>query len=141
VIGCKPDCLHCGGDLRHIAKYDLRIDFVPRKFRRPIVDVDVWDVWYLVNRLNAQPNRDMVKRKFADCGTSDVEAKAKQRLDELTKASTMRSFLQEMRRFLPAKRVAEMDGTGLHRAILAASSELVRRAVLPIPPSEAISNR
>jgi predicted nucleotidyltransferase component of viral defense system len=95
---------------------------------------DVWDVWYLVNKLNAQADRDIVAKKFADYGTSDVEAKAKQRRADLAKSSTAKSFLDEMRRFLPAKRVAEMSDAGLHRTILAASGELIGRAVLPIPP-------
>ena len=94
---------------------------------------DVWDVWYLVNKLDAQADRAIVSRKFTDYGTSDVEAKAKQRLDELAKGSTAKLFLDEMRRFLPAKRVAEMDDTRLHHTILAASSELIKRAALPIP--------
>jgi predicted nucleotidyltransferase component of viral defense system len=93
---------------------------------------DVWDVWYLVNRLNAQADRAIVDRKFIDYGTSDIEAKAKQRRDELAKGSTAKLFLDEMRRFLPAKRVAEMGDTQLHRTILAASSELIKRAVLRI---------
>jgi predicted nucleotidyltransferase component of viral defense system len=93
---------------------------------------DVWDVWYLVNKLDAQADREIVTRKFADYGTSDVEAKAKQRRDDLAKSSTAKSFLDEMSRFLPAKRVAEMSDVGLHQTILAASSELIRRAVLPI---------
>ena len=92
---------------------------------------DVWDVWYLVNKLNAQADRDVVARKFADYGTSDVEAKAKQRREDLAKGSTAKSFLDEMRRFLPAKRVAEMSDAGLHQTILAASGELIKRAVLP----------
>ncbi len=94
---------------------------------------DVWDVWYLVNKLDAQADRAIVSRKFTDYGTSDVEAKAKQRLDELAKGSTAKLFLDEMRRFLPAKRVAEMDDTRLHHTILAASGELIKRVVLPIP--------
>ncbi len=94
---------------------------------------DVWDVWYLVNRLSAQADRAIVDRKFIDYGTPDVEAKAKQRRDELSKSSTAKLFLDEMRRFLPAKRVAEMGDTRLHQTILAASSELIKRAVLPTP--------
>jgi predicted nucleotidyltransferase component of viral defense system len=93
---------------------------------------DVWDVWYLVNKLNAQINRDIVTRKFADYGTSNVHAKARQRREDLAKDSTAKSFLDEMRRFLPAKRVAEVDNAGLHKAILATSAELIDRAVLPI---------
>jgi predicted nucleotidyltransferase component of viral defense system len=91
---------------------------------------DVWDVWYLVNKLNAQADRDIVTRKFADYGTSDVKAKAKQRRDDLAKGSTAKLFLDEMRRFLPAKRVAEMSDAALQQTILGASSELIRCAVL-----------
>jgi len=32
---------------------------------------DVWDVWYLVNRLGATTDREMVLKKIADYGTSD----------------------------------------------------------------------
>ncbi|MEA3151214.1 MAG: hypothetical protein QOD56_2153 [Gammaproteobacteria bacterium] len=92
---------------------------------------DVWDVWYLVDKLGARADRDVVARKFADYGTSDVKAKAIQRRDELAKSSTAKLFLDEMRRFLPARRVAEMTEAGLHRAILAASGELIRLAILP----------
>jgi predicted nucleotidyltransferase component of viral defense system len=94
---------------------------------------DVWDVWYLVKKLNAQADRDIVARKFADYGTSDVEAKARQRLDDLATGSTAKSFLDEMGRFLPAKRVAEMSGAGLHHTILATSGDLLKRVVLPTP--------
>jgi len=93
---------------------------------------DVWDIWYLVNKLNAQADRDIVSRKFADYGTSDIEAKARQRQEDLAKGSTAKSFLDEMRRFLPAKRVAEMSAAGLHQTILAASVELIKRAVVPV---------
>jgi predicted nucleotidyltransferase component of viral defense system len=96
---------------------------------------DVWDVWYLVNKLNAQIDRDIVTRKFADYGTSNVHAKARQRREDLAKDSTAKSFLDEMRRFLPAKRVAEVGNASLHKAILATSAELIDRAVLPIQPN------
>jgi predicted nucleotidyltransferase component of viral defense system len=100
---------------------------------RPVMKYrDVWDVWFLVNRLNAQVERDVVTRKFVDYGTLDVEAKAKRRRDELMKASTAKPFLDEMRRFLPAKRVADMSNAGLHRTILDSSADLIRRAVLPL---------
>jgi len=92
---------------------------------------DVWDVWDLTNRLNAQIDRDVVQHKFGDYGTADVEAKAKRRLDELARHPTARSFLEEMKRFLPAKRIAEMTDAGLQHAILAESAELIKRAVLP----------
>jgi len=102
---------------------------------RPVLKYrDVWDVWYLINKLNAQADRNIVARKFGDYGTLDVEAKAKQRRDELGKSSTAKLFLDEMRRFLPAKRVAEMSGAGLHRAILATSGDLITGVVLPKRP-------
>ena len=40
----------------------------------------------------------------------------------------------EMKRFLPAKRVAEMSEIGLQLSILAASRDLIKRAVLPVGP-------
>ena len=40
---------------------------------------DVWDVWYLTNKLNAEIDRGMVANKFADYSTSNVDTKAKQR--------------------------------------------------------------
>jgi predicted nucleotidyltransferase component of viral defense system len=95
---------------------------------------DVWDVWYLVKKLNAQADRDIVARKFADYGTSDVAAKARQRQEDLAKTSTAKLFLDEMKRFLPAKRVAEMSDIGLQQSILAASRELLERTVLPTAP-------
>jgi predicted nucleotidyltransferase component of viral defense system len=91
---------------------------------------DVWDVWYLINKLNAQAQRNMVAKKFADYGTSDVDTKAKQRREELTRSSTAKGFLDEMKRFLPAKRVSEMSETGLHQSIMAASANLITSAVL-----------
>jgi predicted nucleotidyltransferase component of viral defense system len=91
---------------------------------------DVWDVWYLINKLNAQAQRNMVAKKFADYGTSDVDTKAKQRREELTRSSTAKGFLDEMKRFLPAKRVSEMSETGLHQSIMAASANLIGSAVL-----------
>ena len=92
---------------------------------------DVWDVWYLVNKLGARADRHIVAEKFVDYGTSDVVAKAEQRRADLAKASTAKLFLDEMTRFLPAGRVAEMGDIGLHRTILAASGELINRVVLP----------
>ena len=97
---------------------------------------DVWDAWYLTNRLDAQIDRNMVRRKFADYGTTDVERKAKARFDEMARQSTAKLFLDEMKRFLPTKRIAEMTDTGLHHAILAEGGALIRRAVLP-PSSDA----
>lgn len=37
---------------------------------------DVWDVWFLQNKLDAKVERETVQKKFADYGTSDMEAKA-----------------------------------------------------------------
>ena len=92
---------------------------------------DVWDVWYLQNMLNATVDRDVVHKKFADYGTSDTEAKAEKRLTDLSKAATANAFLAEMKRFLPAKRVAQLTQAGLHHSILAGSGDLLRQAVLP----------
>ncbi|MEX0589802.1 MAG: nucleotidyl transferase AbiEii/AbiGii toxin family protein [Xanthobacteraceae bacterium] len=97
---------------------------------------DIWDAWYLTNRLNAQIDRDFIQRKFIDYGTTDVETKAKRRIEEIAMESTARSFLDEMKRFLPAKRVAEITDAGLHNAILAKSGELIGRGVLPASSHE-----
>jgi predicted nucleotidyltransferase component of viral defense system len=91
---------------------------------------DVWDVWYLINKLNAHIEPNMVTKKFADYGTPDVTAKAQQRREELTKAATAKAFLDEMKRFLPAKRVSEISQAGLHQSILGASASLISHAVL-----------
>jgi predicted nucleotidyltransferase component of viral defense system len=91
---------------------------------------DVWDVWYLTNKLNSQIERAMVANKFADYGTSNVETKAKQRQEELTKVATEKAFLEEVTLFLPAKRVSDIRNAGLHRSILAASANLLTSAVL-----------
>jgi Nucleotidyl transferase AbiEii toxin, Type IV TA system len=91
---------------------------------------DAWDVWYLVNKLDAQADRDMIRRKFADYGVADVEAKAKQRCEELARLRTGKPFVDEMRRFLPAKRIAETSSTGLHRAMLATSEHHIEQVVL-----------
>lgn len=91
---------------------------------------DVWDVWYLTNRLSAQASRDIVLKKFVDYGTKDVNTKAKQRQEELMKTETAKAFLDEMKRFLPTKRVSEISETGLYRSILAASADLISRVVL-----------
>jgi len=91
---------------------------------------DLWDVWYLINKLDARIDRDMVQNKFADYGTADVEAKARVRLEELSQEATAKAFFVEMRRFLPEKRVAEITGLGLQHAILAESGNLIRRSIL-----------
>ena len=93
---------------------------------------DVWDVWYLVNRLDAHVDRNLVQHKFADYGTIDIETRARRRREELMKESTAKAFLGEMKRFLPSRRVAELTEMGMHRAVLADSGELIRRAVLTV---------
>jgi predicted nucleotidyltransferase component of viral defense system len=97
---------------------------------------DVWDVWFLQNKLDAKVDREVVQKKFADYGTSDMEAKAEKRLAELSSEATPNAFLSEMKRFLPAKRVAQLSETGLQHSILTESGELLRRAVLPVSSYE-----
>jgi predicted nucleotidyltransferase component of viral defense system len=97
---------------------------------------DVWDVWFLQNKLDAKVNREVVQKKFADYGTSDMEAKAEKRLAELSSEATPKAFLSEMKRFLPAKRVAQLSETGLQHSILTESGDLLRRAVLPVSSYE-----
>jgi predicted nucleotidyltransferase component of viral defense system len=92
---------------------------------------DIWDIWDLTGRLTAQAAREIVRRKFEDYGVVDVEEKARKRIDELSQEATAKSFLQEMERFLPAKRVTEITRAGLHKTIMNASKDLIRLAVLP----------
>ena len=92
---------------------------------------DVWDVWYLQTMLNAAVDREVVQKKFVDYGTTGTEQKAEKRVAELSKDATANAFLAEMKRFLPAKRVNQISQAGLHHSILAESSDLLRRAVLP----------
>ena len=54
----------------------------------------------------------------------------------MSKKATADAFLSEMKRFLPAKRVAQLSETGLQHSILAESGELLRRAVLPVSSYE-----
>ena len=97
---------------------------------------DVWDVWFLQNKLDAKVDREVVQKKFADYGTSDMEAKAEKRVSELSSEATPNAFLSEMKRFLPAKRVAQLSETGLQHSILTESGDLLRRAVLPVSSYE-----
>jgi predicted nucleotidyltransferase component of viral defense system len=90
---------------------------------------DVWDVWYLVNRLDAHVDPNLVQHKFADYGTTDIETRARRRREELEMESTAKAFLGEMKRFLPSRRVVELTEMGMHCAVLADSGELIRRAV------------
>jgi predicted nucleotidyltransferase component of viral defense system len=92
---------------------------------------DVWDVWFLQKSLGAKADREIVKKKFDDYGTTDREAKVDKRLAELSTKATAGAFLSEMKRFLPDKRVAQLLESNLHHSILAESADLLRRAVLP----------
>ncbi|MCF2523226.1 nucleotidyl transferase AbiEii/AbiGii toxin family protein [Bradyrhizobium sp. G127] len=91
---------------------------------------DVWDVWFLVNKLGATPDREMVLKKFADYGTADIAVKANARLDELAKDATATAFYAEMKRFLPSARVAQMSQMNLQRAMLSDSADLIRKTVV-----------
>jgi predicted nucleotidyltransferase component of viral defense system len=91
---------------------------------------DVWDVWFLANKLGATPDREMVSKKFADYGTTDIAAKAKARLDELAKDATATAFFAEMKRFLPSTRVTQMSQMNLQRTMLSDSANLIRKTVV-----------
>jgi predicted nucleotidyltransferase component of viral defense system len=91
---------------------------------------DVWDVWFLVNKLGAAPDREMARKKFADYGTSDVAVKAKARLEELAQDTTATAFYAEMKRFLPSARVAQMSQMNLQRTMLSDSADLIRKTVV-----------
>ena len=79
---------------------------------------DVWDVWFLLNRLGATPNREIVVKKFADYKTSDVTAKAKARLSELAQDATATSLLRRNETASSrSARVAQMSQMGLQRTI------------------------
>lgn len=91
---------------------------------------DVWDVWYLQYKLGASIDRDIVRKKFDDYGTTNSRTKAETRLAELSEEATANAFLGEMKRFLPSKRVMEISQAGLYRSILTESSNLLRQAVL-----------
>jgi predicted nucleotidyltransferase component of viral defense system len=95
---------------------------------------DVWDVWYLINRLGATADREMVQKKFADYDTSDVEAKANARLKELAQEATAKAFVVEMRRFLPSAWIAQMAQMKLQNAMLADSTDLLRQTVVARTP-------
>ncbi|EKS42104.1 MAG: nucleotidyl transferase AbiEii/AbiGii toxin family protein [Pseudomonadota bacterium] len=91
---------------------------------------DVWDVWFLVNKLGATPDREMVLKKFADYGTPDIAVKANARLDELAKDATAMAFYAEMKRFLPSARVVQMSQMNLQHTMLADSADLIRKTVV-----------
>jgi predicted nucleotidyltransferase component of viral defense system len=91
---------------------------------------DVWDVWFLVNKLGAIPDRKMVSKKFVDYGTSDIAAKAKARLNELAKDATATAFYAEMKRFLPSARVTQMSQMNLQWTMLSDSADLIRKTVV-----------
>jgi predicted nucleotidyltransferase component of viral defense system len=91
---------------------------------------DVWDVWFLINKLAATPDREMVLKKFADYGTPDIAIKANARLNELAKDATATAFYAEMKRFLPPARVAQMSQMNLQRTMLSDSADLIRKTVV-----------
>lgn len=91
---------------------------------------DVWDVWFLIHKLGASPDRAMVGRKFADYGTSDMAVKAQVRLDELAKDTTATAFYAEMKRFLSSARVTQMLQMNFQRTMLSDSADLIRKTVL-----------
>jgi predicted nucleotidyltransferase component of viral defense system len=91
---------------------------------------DVWDVWYLVNKLGAAAGREMVLKKLADYGTTDVEARANARLKELAQEATAKAFYVEMRRFLPSARIAQMAQMNLQNTMLSDSADLLRQTVV-----------
>ena len=92
---------------------------------------DVWDVWYLRNRLDAKIDGNLVHQKFKDYGTTEIETKARERVEQLSLPATKNAFIAEIKRFLPAKRLSQIEETNLHHAMLAASGDLLRQAVLP----------
>jgi predicted nucleotidyltransferase component of viral defense system len=96
---------------------------------------DVWDVWFLFNKLGATADREMVRKKFTDYGTTDVGAKANARIDELARENTARAFYAEMKRFLPSARVAQMSDMNMQRTMLSECADLIRKTVLPEPTS------
>lgn len=91
---------------------------------------DVWDVWFLVNKHGATPDREMVRKKFADYGTSAIATKAAARLEELGREETATAFYNEMKRFLPSARLARMSQMNLQHKILSDSADLIRRTVV-----------
>jgi predicted nucleotidyltransferase component of viral defense system len=92
---------------------------------------DVWDVWFLLNKLSATADREMVLKKFADYGTIHVEAKANARIEQLAKQDTAKAFYAEMKRFLPSARIAQMSQMNLQRTMLSECADLIRSTVLP----------
>jgi hypothetical protein len=90
-------------------------------------------VWFLFNKLEATADREMVLKKFADYGTTDVEVKAMARIEELAKEETAKAFYVEMRRFLPSARVTQMSQVNLQRTMLSECAELIQKTVLPEP--------
>jgi predicted nucleotidyltransferase component of viral defense system len=91
---------------------------------------DVWDVWFLLNKLSATADREMVLKKFADYGTANVEAKANARIEQLAKEDTAKAFYVEMKRFLPSARVAQLSQMNLQRTMLSECADLIRNTVL-----------
>jgi hypothetical protein len=93
----------------------------------------VWDVWFLLTKLSATPDREMVLKKFTDYGTTDLEAKANARIEQLAKEDTAKAFYVEMKRFLPSARVAQISQMNLQRTMLSECADLIRKTVLLKP--------
>jgi predicted nucleotidyltransferase component of viral defense system len=98
---------------------------------------DVWDVWYLLNKLGAARDRAMVAKKLGDYGISDAAIKATARIGELAQDATATAFVAEIRRFLPSARVAQMAQMNLQGAMLSDSADLIASTVLPEVPKPA----
>ena len=97
---------------------------------RPVLKYrDIWDVWFLRQRLTAGHDRTMVAKKFADYRTADAEKKARGRIGLLTLPETQSGFVAEMSRFLPLARIEEMRRFSLPQTILAESAQLLRKTV------------
>jgi hypothetical protein len=94
----------------------------------------VWDVWFLFNKLGATADQAMVLKKFADYGTTDVEAKANARIEQLAQEDIAKAFYTEMKRFLSSARVAQMSQMNLQRTMLSECADLIRKTVLAKPP-------
>jgi predicted nucleotidyltransferase component of viral defense system len=122
-------------DIEFDALVDKALETAKKTLQRDLFR-DVWDVWFLVSKLGATPDREMVLKKFADYGVADIAVRAHARHDELARDVTAAAFYAEMRRFLPSARVAQMAQMNLQRTMLAGSASLIVNTVLPEVPPE-----
>jgi predicted nucleotidyltransferase component of viral defense system len=53
---------------------------------------DVWDVWDITERFKIHADPEIVAKKFADYGISDVKSKASQRIAQLGEARAEKEF-------------------------------------------------